>query len=67
MKTTPSVEIKSGTQDEIEGGAKKLAGAIKSDAGKVLGSHGLEVRGEQEHAEGIVQKRTGEIKKSLGK
>jgi uncharacterized protein YjbJ (UPF0337 family) len=67
MKKTQSVDVKSGTQDKIEGTAKVLVGKIKETAGKAVGNPRLEAKGDCEQIEGTAQKKVGEIKKVFGK
>jgi uncharacterized protein YjbJ (UPF0337 family) len=66
MQNKPSGQMKSGTEDKIEGTVKNFAGAVKRDAGKVLGNPRLEDQGETEQARGNAQKKVGEIKKVFG-
>ena len=67
MQKEQSVDAKSGTQDKIEGDAKALAGKIKEEAGKAVGNHRLEAKGDCDQIEGNAQKKVGEIKKGFGK
>ena len=67
MKKEQSVEVKSGTQDKIEGNAKAFAGKIKEKAGKAVGNPRLEAKGDCDQIEGNAQKKVGGIKKVLGK
>jgi uncharacterized protein YjbJ (UPF0337 family) len=62
MQTNQPVEMKSGTQDKIEGAVKTLAGKIKEGAGKAVGNPRLEAQGLADQHEGKVQKKVGEIK-----
>ena len=67
MQKEQSVDVKSGTQDKIEGTAKILSGKIKEEAGKVVGNPRLEAKGDCEQIKGNTQKKVGEIKKVFGK
>jgi uncharacterized protein YjbJ (UPF0337 family) len=62
----PAFEMKSGTQDEIEGATKNLTGKIKEAAGKVLGNPRLEAQGDLDQIQGRAQEKLGGIKKILG-
>jgi uncharacterized protein YjbJ (UPF0337 family) len=62
-----SIDVKSGTQDKIEGTAKNLAGKVKAGAGKALGNPRLEAQGDSDQVEGNDQKKVGEIKKVFGR
>ena len=67
MQKEQPVDVKSGTQDKIEGTAKILAGKIKEEAGKAVGNPRLEAKGDCDQIEGTAQKKVGEIKKVFGK
>jgi uncharacterized protein YjbJ (UPF0337 family) len=67
MQKEQSFDVKSGTQDKIEGSAKTLAGKIKEEAGKAVGNPRLEAKGDCDQIEGNAQKKVGEIKKVFGK
>ena len=67
MQKGQSVDVKSGTQDKIEGNAKALAGKIKEKAGNAVGNPRLEAKGDCDQIEGNAQKNVGEIKKVFGK
>jgi uncharacterized protein YjbJ (UPF0337 family) len=67
MQKEQSVDVKSSTQDRIEGTAKILAGKIKEQAGKAVGNPRLEAKGDCDQIEGSAQKKVGEIKKVFGK
>jgi uncharacterized protein YjbJ (UPF0337 family) len=66
MKKEPSFEVKSGTQDEVEGTTRNLVGKVKEAAGKAVGNPSLEARGDVDQIVGNAQKKVGEIKKALG-
>jgi uncharacterized protein YjbJ (UPF0337 family) len=57
--------MKPSTQDNAEGTAKIISGAIKKETGKILGRPKLEASGNAERAEGHLQKKVGEIEKVL--
>jgi uncharacterized protein YjbJ (UPF0337 family) len=67
MKNEPSFEVKSATQDKIEGTSKNLTGKIKEATGKAVGNPRLEAQGDVDQIEGQAQKKVGEIKKAFGK
>ena len=67
MQKEQSVDVKSGTRDNIEGTAKTLAGKIKEGAGEAVGNPQLEAKGDCDQIEGNAQKKVGGIKKVLGK
>ena len=66
MKNEPSVHMKSGSQDKVEGAARNLAGKLKEAAGKALGNPRLEAKGDIDQIDGSAQKKVGEIKKVFG-
>ncbi len=66
MKNEPSFEVKSATQDKIEGTSKNLAGKFKEAAGKALGNPRLEAQGDVDQVKGHAQKKVGEIKSAFG-
>jgi uncharacterized protein YjbJ (UPF0337 family) len=66
MKKDPSFEVKSGSQDEVEGTTRNLVGKVRETAGKAVGNPGLEARGDIDQVIGQSQKKIGEIKKALG-
>ena len=66
MQNKQSSEIKSGTQDEIEGTAKSLAGKVKESIGNAVGNPRLKAQGASDQFEGKTQKKIGEIKKVFG-
>jgi uncharacterized protein YjbJ (UPF0337 family) len=57
--------MKSSTQDQAEGTAKKISGSIKETIGKASGNSRLEAKGKAEKIAGQVQQKVGEIKKLL--
>ena len=66
MKNEPSTHVKSGSQDEVEGTARNLAGKVKEAAGKALGNPRLEAKGDIDQIDGSAQKKVGQIKKVFG-
>jgi uncharacterized protein YjbJ (UPF0337 family) len=60
------IQMKSSTQDKVEGTAKDLAGSVKEVTGKAVGNERLQAAGHAEKIEGKVQRKVGEIKKVLG-
>jgi uncharacterized protein YjbJ (UPF0337 family) len=63
MKNNPSTNIKSGTQDEVEGSVKTLTGKVKEGIGRAVGNPRLEAEGNSDQLKGNVQKKVGQIKK----
>jgi uncharacterized protein YjbJ (UPF0337 family) len=57
------MNMKSSTQDKIEGSAREAAGKIKEVAGHATNNPGLQARGQNEQVDGKVQKKVGDIKK----
>jgi uncharacterized protein YjbJ (UPF0337 family) len=66
MKKDPSFEVKSGSQDEIEGTTRNLVGKVKEATGRAVGNPNLEARGDVDQIVGHAQKKIGEIKRALG-
>ena len=66
MQNAHSFEVKSGTQDKIEGAAKEVVGKFKVIAAKAVGNPRLEAEGKIEQVAGSAQKKIGDIKKGLG-
>jgi uncharacterized protein YjbJ (UPF0337 family) len=58
--------MKSSTQDKVEGTAKNIAGRVKEVTGKAIGNPRLQADGRVEKVEGQIQKKVGDIKKVLG-
>jgi uncharacterized protein YjbJ (UPF0337 family) len=59
--------MNSSTQDKIKGTAKQASGKMKEIAGKISNDPNLQDRGTAERAEGIIQKKVGDVKKVFGK
>jgi uncharacterized protein YjbJ (UPF0337 family) len=55
--------MKSSTQDKVEGTARDLSGKIKETAGRATNNPNLVARGQDEQADGKIQKKVGDIKK----
>jgi uncharacterized protein YjbJ (UPF0337 family) len=66
MQNEPSFDVKSSTQDKIEGTARETVGKFKVIAAKVTGNHKLEAEGRIDEIVGGAQKKVGEIKKVIG-
>jgi uncharacterized protein YjbJ (UPF0337 family) len=66
MKMEQPTEVKSPTQDKIEGTSKNLTGKFKEAAGKALGNPRLEAQGDVDQIKGQAQKKVGEIKSAFG-
>jgi uncharacterized protein YjbJ (UPF0337 family) len=54
-------------KDRIKGTAKQAEGAVKEQAGKLVGNTSLEAEGKIKKAEGTIQKAYGEAKDALRK
>jgi uncharacterized protein YjbJ (UPF0337 family) len=67
MQNKQTADVKSGTEDKVEGASKNLSGKVKEGVGKAIGSHHLEAKGDSEQLEGQAQKKVGEVKKAFGK
>jgi len=59
--------MNTGTEDELEGMAHEVKGAIKATAGKITGDSKLEVEGHVEKTVGTIQRKVGEVEKSIDK
>lgn len=59
--------MKSSTRDNAEGKMHQVKGSIKEAAGKLVGNKDLEGEGKDEHTEGKIQEKVGEIKKVVDK
>jgi uncharacterized protein YjbJ (UPF0337 family) len=57
----------SSTMDKVEGNFHRTKGAVKEEAGYLVGNEKLEARGKAENTEGQVQKKVGDVKAALGK
>ena len=66
MLKRKSINMKSSTQDKVEGTAKNIAGRVKEVTGKAVGNPRLQADGRAEKIEGQVQKKVGDIKKVFG-
>ncbi|MFZ6734128.1 CsbD family protein [Undibacterium sp. Ji42W] len=51
--------------DQIKGEAKKVAGKVQEEAGKLVGSKEQQVKGAAKQVEGSVQKGFGNLKEAL--
>ncbi|BBB59366.1 hypothetical protein UNDYM_1090 [Undibacterium sp. YM2] len=51
--------------DQVKGAAKKVAGKVQQEAGKLVGSKEQQVKGAAKQVEGSMQKAIGNIKESL--
>ena len=58
--------MKSSTQDKVEGIAKNIAGRVKEVTGKAVGNPRLQADGRAEKVEGQIQKKVGKIEKVIG-
>jgi uncharacterized protein YjbJ (UPF0337 family) len=63
---TQFIMSNSSTTDKIEGDFHRAKGAVKEEAGYLVGNEKLEARGKAENIEGQVQKKVGDVKAALG-
>jgi uncharacterized protein YjbJ (UPF0337 family) len=66
MQNEPSFDVKSSTQDKVEGTAREVVGKFKVVAAKATGNQRLEAEGRIDQVVGGAQKKVGEIKKLIG-
>ena len=59
--------MKSSTRDDAEGKLHQAKGTIKESVGKMVGNRKLQAEGEDEHLQGKVQEKVGQVKKVVGK
>jgi uncharacterized protein YjbJ (UPF0337 family) len=59
--------MKSSTKDSAESKLHQVKGTIKEVAGRIVGNDDLEAEGKDEHLEGKIQKKLGQIKKVMDK
>jgi uncharacterized protein YjbJ (UPF0337 family) len=59
--------MKSSTKDNAEGKLHQVKGTIKEVAGRIVGDSDLESEGKEEHLEGKIQEKLGQIKKVMDK
>jgi len=62
-----SIDMKSGTQDKIEGHCQNLAGKVEEGAGMVLGNPDWKPKAIAIRSKATSQKKVGEIKKVFDK
>jgi uncharacterized protein YjbJ (UPF0337 family) len=60
-------EMKTSSQDSVEGKLREVTGGGKEITGIVIGNKKLEVKGRAEKRAGKVQKKIGQVKKVLGR
>jgi uncharacterized protein YjbJ (UPF0337 family) len=53
-------------KNEIKGKGKQIEGAIKNQAGKLIGNPNLEAKGKAERATGKVQETVGKARRKTG-
>jgi len=51
--------------DQVKGAAKKVAGKVQQEAGKLVGSEEQQIKGVAKQVEGSVQKGFGNLKEAL--
>ena len=59
--------MKSSTKDNAEGKMHQVKGTVKEVAGRLVGNKDLESEGKDEHTDGKIQEKLGEIKKVMDK
>lgn len=52
-------------KDQFKGGAKEAAGQVKAGVGKMTGDEKLRAEGKLQQAEGVLQKKVGDVKSAL--
>ena len=67
VRSAVLVAMKTSTQDQVEGTAKKLAGRAAESIGKSNGDKQLERDGKKAQVEGAVQKKVGDVKRVFNK
>jgi len=58
--------MKSSTRDDAEGKLHQAKGTVKETVGKMVGNRKLQAEGKDEHLQGKVQEKLGQIKKVVG-
>ncbi|MBI3730339.1 MAG: CsbD family protein [Burkholderiales bacterium] len=51
--------------DQVKGAAKKVAGKVQQEAGKLVGSKEQQVKGAAKQVEGSMQKSLGNVREAL--
>ena len=59
--------MKSSSEDNAEGKLHKVKGTVKEVTGIISGNDDLEAEGKEEHLEGKIQEKVGQIKKVMDK
>ena len=59
--------MNSSTEDKVKGRAKEVAGKVKEEIGKAVGSPDLQDRGTTEKIAGKVERKVGDVKRVFGK
>jgi uncharacterized protein YjbJ (UPF0337 family) len=59
--------MKSSARDKVEGKMHQAKGTLKEVAGRMDGDIDLEAEGKEEHLNGKVQEKVGQVKKAMGK
>jgi uncharacterized protein YjbJ (UPF0337 family) len=57
----------SSTTDKVEGNFHRAKGAVKEEAGYLVGNEKLEANGKAENIDGQIQKKVGDVKAAVGK
>ena len=60
-------QMKTSTEDQLEGTLHEVTGAVKEKAGQVMHKPDLEAEGQDEKLAGKVQQKVGQIKKVFEK
>jgi uncharacterized protein YjbJ (UPF0337 family) len=59
--------MKTSSKDAISGKFHQVSGKIKSKAGSIIGNPDLVDEGKEEQMKGVIEEKTGQIKKVFGK
>jgi uncharacterized protein YjbJ (UPF0337 family) len=59
--------MKDSTQDQVQGKAHEVKGAVKEKAGQLTNNPNLEAEGQDEKVGGKIQKKVGQVEKVFGK
>ena len=59
--------MKSSTRDKVEGKMHQAKGNIKEAVGSLVGDRDLKAEGKDEHLDGKVQEKVGQVKNVIGK
>lgn len=52
-------------KDQFKGAVKETTGQIKAGVGKLIGDEKMQAEGKLQEAEGVIQKKVGDVKSAL--